>query len=170
MSHADRPPSRLKGVPWWAMVLALVAVLLVAGWQATSSLKDSDDAAKAASVKGGSGLTAGVKAWDDMSRVRGLTRASGEKLQASARQLSDDPDVQAATLVVAWKATCAVNFDDVRLERGSIAQFVLELGAEVGITFFEEGELVVANAVLDAIHENANDAAAKCSELRDAGF
>jgi hypothetical protein len=152
------------------MVLALVAVVLVAGWQATSSLKDSGNTAKAASVRGGSGLTAGVKVWEDMNRVRGLTLSTGEVLQTSARRLSEDPDVQEATLAVAWRATCAVILDDVRLELGSIGQLVLELAAEVGITFFEEGEQVVANAVLDAIKENANDAAEKCSELRDAGF
>ena len=92
-------------------------------------------------------LVAGVKLWDDMGRVRGLTLSTGERLQASAGQLSDDPDVQEATLAVAWQATCAVIFGDVRLEQGSIA-----------------------SAVLDAINQNANDAAAKCHELRTAGF
>jgi hypothetical protein len=172
MSHADRPPRGRTPRPWRVLVrvLALVVVVLVVGVWAGSSLKDSDDAASAASAKGGSGLTKGVKIWDDMSRVRGLTVSTGERLQSSVRELSDDIGVQEATLAVAWKATCAVLFDDVPLQLGSIAEFVLDLSAEFGITFLEEGEQVVASAVLDAIHENANDAAAKCSGLRDAGF
>lgn len=170
MSHADRPPSRLKGAPWWAMVLALVAVVLVAGWRTTSSLTGSDDTAEAASAKGASGLSTGVRTWNDMGRVRGLTDSSGAKLQASARELSDDGDVEEATLALAWQATCGVVLDDVRLELGAVSQLVLELSAEFGVTFLEEGERVVANAVLDAIRDNANDAAVKCSELRNAGF
>lgn len=152
------------------MALAVVAVVLVIGWRATPALMNADDEGKAASAKGASGLSAGVRTWDAMGRVRGLTGSTGEELQSSARELSDDADVQAATLAVAWKATCGVILDDVRLEVGSIARFVLELSAELGITFLEEGEQVVANGVLDAIGENANDAAATCSELRDAGF
>lgn len=152
------------------MAVALVAVVLVIGWRATPSLMNSGDAANAGSAKGTSGLSDGVKTWDDMGRVRGLTTLAGEQLHASARELSDDADVQEATLAVAWKATCAVILDDVRLELGSIAQLVLEFAAEVGITFFEEGERVVATAVVDAIKEDANDAATKCSDLRDAGL
>lgn len=152
------------------MAVALVAVVLVIGWRATPSLMNSGDAANAGSAKGTSGLSDGVKTWDDMGRVRGLTTLAGEQLHASARELSDDADVQEATLAVAWKATCAVILDDVRLERGSIAQLVLDLSTDLGVAFVEEGELVVADRVLDAINENANDAAAKCSELRDAGF
>jgi len=170
MSHSDRPPARVKGAPWWLMVVALVAVVLVAGWRTTSALTGSDEEPDAGSAKGGSGLSTAVQTWEDMGRVRGLTDSTGETLQASARKLSDDGDVQAATLAVAWQATCGVILDDVRLEIGSIAEFVLELSTGSGVTFLDEGERTVAVAVLDAIREDANDAAGKCSELRNAGF
>ena len=159
----------MRGAPWWLMVVALVAVVLVAGWRTTEALTGSDDGERA-SATGSSGLASGVKTWGEMGRVRGLTDSTGETLQASARKLSDDGDVQEATLAVAWQATCGVVLDDVRLEVGSIAEFVLELSAESGVIFHEEGERVVANAVLDAISEDANDASAKCLELRNAGF
>lgn len=169
MSHSDRPPTRLKGAPWWLMVVALAAVVLVAGWRTIEALTGSDDGAEA-SAKGSSRLSAGVQTWEDMGRVRGLTTVAGEELKASARELSADGDVKEATLAAARQATCGVILDDVRLEVGSIAEFVLDLSDESGVTFLEKGERVVANAVLDAISENANDASAKCSHLRNAGF
>lgn len=152
------------------MVVAIVAVVLVIGWRASSSLRNSDDEGNAASAKGGSGLEAGVKTWGDMGRVRGLTSSTGEQLEESVRELSDDSDVREATMGVAWKTTCAVVFGEVQLDRGSIVPFVLDLAARSGVEFLHEGELVVADAVLHAVNESANDAAEKCNNLRNAGF
>jgi len=155
---------------WPAMVLTLVAVVLVIGWRAGPSLLDSDDAGDAASATGGSALSTGAQVWDDMGRVRGLTESTGEELRSSVRELSDDADVQDATLAVAWKATCGVVFGEVQLERGSVARSVLDLAATLGIEFLNEGEYTVADAVLQAVNESANDAAEKCANLRNAGF
>jgi hypothetical protein len=170
MSHADRPPSRRTRRLWPAMVLVLGVVVLSSVLWTSSSLKEDDDGAGAGSAEGGSGLSEGVDVWDDMDRVRGLTSSAGERLQSSVRELSDEGEVQAATLAVAWQTTCSVVSGEVQLERRSIAAFVLDRGASFGVSFLDHGEDAVADAVLTVIHDSANDAAEKCDDLRNAGF
>jgi hypothetical protein len=151
-------------------IRALAVVVLVIGLSAGSCLKNADDGARLATARGGSKLSTGVKVWDDMGRVRGLTVSAGEQLQSGARRLSDDPEVQEATLAVAWKATCGVIFGEVQFERGSIARFVVDLAATYGIEFLNDGEAVIADTVLQVVDSSANDAAEKCDDLREAGF
>jgi hypothetical protein len=152
------------------MVTALTVAVVAIGVWASAGVIDSDDAPETGSAKGGSDLATGVQIWGDMGRVEGLTLMAGEQLQASARDLSGETDVQEATLAVGWKATCAVVLGEVRLEPGAIAQAVLDLAPAHGISFLDDGEEVVAQAVQRMVNENANDAAEKCDELRNAGF
>lgn len=148
-----------------ALAALCAAVLLSAG-------SCIDDAARGGSTlvksEGDDALRAGGRRADDfLVEVPPAVRPTlGARLRSSARELSEDPEVQDALEGLAWESTCALVFGEVPATVEEVADFLVERAVSFGISFLDDGEQEMAGLVIDAYTEQENEAEEACNDIR----
>ena len=120
-----------------------------------------------AKSEGDDALRAGTRRADDIlvQVPKAIEPSLGTRLRSSARELSNDPDVQDALEGLAWETTCALVFGEVPSDVGEVAAFLVERAASFGISFLDDGEQQMAGLVVDAFTEQASEAEQACNDI-----
>jgi hypothetical protein len=159
-------------------VVAAAAVLWVTS--ACGTVDDvarvADDAARAADdvIQAGdnpSVLDDATRAGDDILREVPVMPVPATVVATRMQTLIDTapPEVREAFASLVWDVGCDIVAGNLPDDTDALADYLLERAVAFGIQFFEEAERDVAEAVLDAVSADANEAAQRCQQLPDSG-
>jgi hypothetical protein len=158
----------MRAVP----VVAAAAVLAVAGGcgSADEVARFADDAIRAGDNP--SILDDATRAGDDILREIPAMPVPVTVVATRMQTLVDEapPDLREAFASLVWDVGCDIVAGNLPEDADAVAADLFNRAVAFGIEFFDDFEQDVAEAILDAVSADDNEAAQRCQQLPDSGL